>query len=106
MGRASKPPPQLGQTFNKTLSTHARQKVHSNEQIMASVALGGRDRLQCSHEGRSSSAMGRLGYAVIGDDLPRRREFRLMLFFTRRLNQGGLIPCLDGRQGQQTLQIG
>jgi hypothetical protein len=29
IGRFSKPPPQLGQTFRSTFSTHAAQKVHS-----------------------------------------------------------------------------
>src|SRR5439155_10662082 len=37
MGRGQKPPPQFGQTFVQDVSTHERQNVHSNEQIIASV---------------------------------------------------------------------
>jgi hypothetical protein len=40
MGRALKPPPQLGQTLASSSSTQVRQKVHSKEQIIASRELG------------------------------------------------------------------
>jgi hypothetical protein len=54
-GRGENPPPQLGQTLLSTLSTHVRQNVHSNEQIIAWVESGGKAALQCSQLGRSSS---------------------------------------------------
>jgi hypothetical protein len=53
IGRGMKPPPQFGHTFRITCSTHVRQKVHSNEQIIASVDSGGSAVLQCSQVGRS-----------------------------------------------------
>jgi len=55
IGRATRPPPQLGQSHRNRCSAHSRQKVHSKEQISASVALGGRSLLQHSQLGRSSS---------------------------------------------------
>src|SRR3954466_7541020 len=55
IGRGQKPPPQFGQTFPKMSSTHERQKVHSKEQIIASVEFGGSAVLQCSQGGLSSS---------------------------------------------------
>lgn len=55
MGLGAKPPPQLGQTSCKTLSTQSLQKVHSNEQIIASVEEGSSGLLQFSHVGLSSS---------------------------------------------------
>ena len=36
-GRFSNPPPPFGQIFFRITSTHCLQKVHSNEQIMASL---------------------------------------------------------------------
>ncbi len=54
-GRGAKPPPQLGHTSCSTESAHAAQNVHSKLQMRASVACGGRGRLQCSQPGRSSS---------------------------------------------------
>src|ERR1700688_2687910 len=54
MGRALKPPPQLGHTFCSEL-TQSAQNVHSNEQISASVDWGGRSAPQFSQQGRSSS---------------------------------------------------
>src|SRR5271165_1714523 len=56
IGRGANPPPQFGQTFRRTLSTQAAQKVHSYEQIRASVAFGGRSLSQYSQFGLSSSA--------------------------------------------------
>lgn len=44
-------PPQLGQMLLKWLSEHSAQKVHSNEQILASLALGGRSLSQHSQFG-------------------------------------------------------
>jgi len=49
------PPPQFGQTFLRIFSTHERQKVHSKEQIIASVEFGGSGVLQFSQLGLSSS---------------------------------------------------
>jgi hypothetical protein len=40
-GRGTNPPPQFGQTFPRTCSTQATQKVHSYEQILASSESGG-----------------------------------------------------------------
>jgi hypothetical protein len=56
MGLGAKPPPQLGQTLPKTCSTHEAQKVHSKEQMRASVESGGNGLAQFSHMGRSASA--------------------------------------------------
>jgi hypothetical protein len=55
MGRDTKGPPQLGQRPPSLLSTQPRQKVHSNEQIIASVDSGGRSLSQHSQLGRNSS---------------------------------------------------
>ncbi len=57
IGRGAKPPPQFGQTFWSMLSTQSAQNVHSNVQIRASVAFGGRSLSQPSQFGLSSSAM-------------------------------------------------
>ena len=57
-GRGMKPPSQFGQTFRCTRSTQSPQKVRSKEQIYASGDSGGSARLQCSHEGLSSSTLG------------------------------------------------
>ena len=57
IGRGVKPPPQFGHTFSSTCSTHSRQNVHSNEQIIASGAAGGRSVAQFSQIGRSSRAI-------------------------------------------------
>lgn len=54
-GRETKPPPQLGQTFPRTLSTQVLQNVHSKEQIIASDESGGSGLLQYSHVGLSSN---------------------------------------------------
>ncbi len=42
MGRETNPPLQFGQIPTKIVSTHRWQKVHSNEQIIASLESGGR----------------------------------------------------------------
>jgi hypothetical protein len=55
IGRGAKFPPQLGQTPCSLLSTQSRQNVHSNVQIMASGADGGRSLSQHSQPGRNSS---------------------------------------------------
>lgn len=55
MGREQKPPPQFGQTLARMFSTQGRQKVHSNEQIIASAESGGSGALQFSQVGLSSS---------------------------------------------------
>jgi hypothetical protein len=54
-GRRVKLPPQFGQTPQSLLSAQSRQNVHSNEQIMASVADGGKSLSQHSQLGRNSS---------------------------------------------------
>jgi hypothetical protein len=54
-GRDVKFPPQFGQTPPSLLSTHSRQNVHSNVQIIASAAAGGKSLSQHSQLGRSSS---------------------------------------------------
>jgi hypothetical protein len=55
IGRGEKLPLQFGQTPLSLLSTQSRQKVHSNVQIIASVACGGKSLAQHSQLGRSSS---------------------------------------------------
>ena len=55
IGRRTKSPPQLGQMPFKCVSVQSAQKVHSNEQMRASPAAGGRSRLQHSQLGRSWS---------------------------------------------------
>jgi hypothetical protein len=55
IGRDAKFPPQLGQTPPSLFSTQSRQNVHSNVQIIASVADGGRSLSQHSQLGRNSS---------------------------------------------------
>jgi hypothetical protein len=52
-GRRTSSPPQLGQVPCKRLSVHSAQNVHSNEQMRASIAAGGKSRLQLSQLGRS-----------------------------------------------------
>jgi hypothetical protein len=54
-GRGAKLPPQLGHTPLRRVSTQSRQKVHSNVQIIALVADGGKSTSQHSQLGRSSS---------------------------------------------------
>jgi hypothetical protein len=53
IGLGQNPPPQFGQTFSRTFSTQARQKVHSKEQIIASIESGGKEALQFSQVGLS-----------------------------------------------------
>jgi hypothetical protein len=55
IGRGTRFPPQFGQRPPNLLSTQSRQNVHSNEQIIASAAVGGKSLLQHSQLGRSSS---------------------------------------------------
>jgi hypothetical protein len=55
IGRRTSSPPQFGQRPASTASAHARQKVHSNEQIIASGESGGRSASQHSQLGRSCS---------------------------------------------------
>lgn len=56
-GLGANPPPQFGQTLPSTSATQVSQKVHSKEQIRASVEFGARTLLQCSQVGRSSSTL-------------------------------------------------
>ncbi len=57
IGRGTKPPPQLGQTLKRMLSTQSAQKVHSKVQMRAIIESGGRSLLQYSQFGRSSRAI-------------------------------------------------
>jgi hypothetical protein len=58
IGRRMSSPPQLGQRPPSTFSTQFRQKVHSNEQIIASRESGGRSLSQHSQLGLSKSMIG------------------------------------------------
>jgi hypothetical protein len=51
IGRRTSSPRQLGHVPPRTPSAHAAQNVHSNEQIRASLAFGGRSALQHSQFG-------------------------------------------------------
>jgi hypothetical protein len=55
IGRGTRLPPQFGQRPPSRCSAQSRQKVHSNVQITASVAAGGKSLSQHSQFGRSSS---------------------------------------------------
>jgi len=55
IGRGAKLPPQFGHTPLSLSSTQSRQKVHSNVQIIASGADGGKSLSQHSQLGRSCS---------------------------------------------------
>jgi len=55
IGRGTRLPPQFGQRPPSLLSTQSQQNVHSNEQIIASLAAGGKSLLQHSQLGLSSS---------------------------------------------------
>jgi len=52
-GLATNSPPQFGQTPPSFCSVQSVQNVHSNEQIRASVLLGGKSRSQHSQLGLS-----------------------------------------------------
>ena len=71
-GRASSSPPQFGQIPPNT-SEHEAQKVHSNEQMRASVAAGVKSLSQHSQFGLSSSMVSSNGCA---SDLPMGRDQR------------------------------
>ena len=55
LGLGNNSPPQLGHNPASFVSVQSEQKVHSKEQILASVESGGRSRLQHSHPGLSWS---------------------------------------------------
>ena len=55
LGRATSSPPQFGQAPRNRSAAQAEQKVHSNEQMRASVESGERSRSQHSQFGRRSS---------------------------------------------------
>jgi hypothetical protein len=55
IGRRMSSPPQLGHRPLSTFSAQDRQKVHSNEQIMASRESGGKSVSQHSQPGLSKS---------------------------------------------------
>jgi hypothetical protein len=57
IGRGTRLPPQFGQRPLNLWSTQSRQNVHSNEQIIAFAAVGGKSLLQHSQLGRSSSIL-------------------------------------------------
>src|SRR6185312_17355260 len=54
-GRATRLPPQFGHTPPSRCSAQSRQNVHSNVQITASAASGGRSLSQHSQLGRNAS---------------------------------------------------
>lgn len=54
-GRTTNSPPQFGHLPPRTVSAHDAQKVHSNEQMRASVDSGGKSLSQHSQLGLSSS---------------------------------------------------
>jgi len=58
IGRRLNSPPQLGHPPLRTPSAHARQNVHSNEQIVASRESGGKSMSQHSQFGLRSSIVG------------------------------------------------
>jgi hypothetical protein len=100
IGRGAKFPPQLGQTPPSLVSTQSRQNVHSNVQIIASLADGGKSLSQHSQLGRNSSMSSpRIPYrgvhgssAILAAGHQRHHSFRaiqqfsLRLFFFRLLN--------------------
>ena len=55
IGRDTRLPVQFGQRPPSFVSAQSRQKVHSNEQIIASAEAGGRSLSQHSQFGRSAS---------------------------------------------------
>jgi hypothetical protein len=76
LGRRTSSPLQLGHRLSSALSAQERQKVHSNEQIIASTESAGRSRSQHSQLGRiwsiARSFVARLGFsdATIGERDP------------------------------------
>jgi hypothetical protein len=48
VGRGCKSPPQFGQVLFRRVETQVAQNVHSNEQIIASLLVGGKSRSQHS----------------------------------------------------------
>ena len=58
IGRGAKPPPQLGHTLRKCVSTQSAQKVHSKVQMRARTSSGGRSVSHYSQLGRSARAIG------------------------------------------------
>ena len=71
IGRATKPPPQLGQTPFKMSSAHAAQKVHSKVQMRASALSGGRSASQHSQFGFRTSIEGLMIVEATGATLSR-----------------------------------
>src|SRR5687768_14998822 len=69
-GRGTNIPPQFGQIPLSLVSAHSAQKVHSNEQIIASSATGGRSLLQHSQFGRSSSISHLIGSWTVTSLVP------------------------------------
>jgi len=61
-GLTTNSPPQLGHWPPHFCCAQSAQKVHSNEQMRASVLPGGRSRLQHSQLGRSWSMASEQGY--------------------------------------------
>ena len=74
-GLRSNPPPQFGQTCLSSFSTQSAQKVHSYEQINASLESGGRCLLQCSQFGFSSS----IGFDISAYFIKCKQERYIML---------------------------
>lgn len=69
-GRGVSSPPQFGQRPSSTFVTQSRQKVHSNEQIIASALSGGRSRSQHSQFGRSCSMPASYARAIVQMPMP------------------------------------
>ena len=65
-GRGSSSPPQLGQVPFSVTAAQVAQKVHSNEQMRASVESGGRGLSQHSQLGRSWSMEGSVETSFTG----------------------------------------
>jgi hypothetical protein len=59
IGRGTNPPPQFGHTLSSLRSTQSEQKVHSKEQMRATVDSGGKSLSQYSQLGRNSRAIGK-----------------------------------------------
>jgi hypothetical protein len=98
IGRATKSPPQFGQRPPSRLSTQSRQNVHSNEQIIASVADGGKSLSQHSQLGRSWSIRSLYPrHCILARSLIRRewtcKMRRIGRIYGNRSGRVGLRPC-------------
>ncbi len=85
IGRATRLPPQPGQTPSKRSSAHVEQNVHSNVQIIASGDSGGRSRSQASQFGRSFSMLRLLYFELFGQ----RKRVAVRVFEPRDSDEAG-----------------